>query len=84
MSVNRIDELIETATRAINAELDMNTVYRWKKQAFDFLAQNLGPDHYYTQYFKNYIDELEQRNLLTGSGILAAAKEEIRQKSDNS
>lgn len=81
MSIQRIDDLIEIARDAVNSQLDLRTIYQWKKQSLDCLAENLGHDHFYTQYFKSFTDELEQQNLLTGSGILTAAKEAIRQKS---
>ena len=82
MSLKKLDDLIETAWQVVNTDFDAGAIYQWKKQAFDFLSENLGPDHYYTQYFKNCVDELEQENLLAGGGILTAAKEEIRQKSE--
>ncbi len=81
MSLKRLDDLIETAWQVVNTDFDPGAMYQWKKQAFDYLAENLGHDHYYTQYFKNCVEELEQQNLLAGSGILTAAKEEMRQTS---
>ena len=81
MSLKKLDDLIETAWHVVNTDFDKRAIYKWKKQAFDYLAENLGHDHYYTQYFKNCVEELEQQNLLAGSGILTAAKEEMRQKS---
>lgn len=82
MSLEKLDDLIETAWRVVNTDFDPGAIYQWKKQAFDYLAENLGHDHYYTQYFKNCVEELEQQNLLAGGGILTAAKEEMRQKSE--
>jgi hypothetical protein len=81
MSLKKLDDLIETAWRVVNTDFDTRAIYQWKKQAFDFLSENLGADHYYTQYFKNCVEELEQENLLAGGGILTAAKEEMRRKS---
>jgi hypothetical protein len=81
MSLKKLDDLIETAWRVVNTDFDTRAIYQWKKQAFDFLSENLGSDHYYTQYFKNCVEELEQENLLAGGGILTAAKEEMRRKS---
>jgi hypothetical protein len=83
MSLKRLDDLIETARYAVNTQFDMKTVYLWKKESIDFLTEHLGQDHFYTQYFKTFMDELEQQNLLTGSGILTAAKEEMRQKAES-
>ncbi len=80
MSLKKLDDLIETAWQVVNTDFDTRAIYRWKKQAFDYLAENLGHDHYYTQYFKNCVEKLEQQNLLAGGGILSAAKEEMQQK----
>jgi hypothetical protein len=77
MCVRRIDDLIVAARGEIEDELDLWTIYEWKKQAVEYLTEHLGPDHYYTQYFTVYMRELEQKVLLTGAGVLAAAKEEI-------
>ncbi len=83
MSLKRLDDLIEIARHAVNTKFDMQAIYQWKKQSLDFLAEHLGHDHFYTQSFKNYMDELEQQHLLTGSGILTAAKEEMRQRTES-
>ena len=83
MPLKKLDDLIETARHAVNTDFDMQTIYQWKKQSLDFLAEHLGHDHFYTRNFKNYMDEVEQQNLLTGSGILTAAKEEMRQRSES-
>jgi hypothetical protein len=81
MSVRRIDDLIEAARNAIDDDLDLSTIHEWKLEAVAFLTEHLGPDHYYTQYFKTYMKELEQQNLLTGGGVLTAAREEIAARS---
>jgi hypothetical protein len=77
MSVQRIEALIEAAQNAVDAELDLRAAYEWKREAVEYLMTHLGPEHYYTQYFTEYMKEIEQRNLLTGGGVLTAAKEEI-------
>jgi len=82
-SVQRIDCLIEAAWNVIDEEFDIRAVYRWRREAFEFLADEFGPDHYYTQYFKNHITELERQNVMTGGGILTAAKEVISHQDEN-
>ena len=83
MSVQRIDDLIETAWNVMEEEFNIRAVYRWKKEAVEFLADELGPDHHYTQSFKDHTREFERQNILTGGGILTAAKEVISDKSEN-
>jgi uncharacterized protein (DUF2164 family) len=77
MSVQRIDDLIETAWNVMEEEFNIRAVYRWKKEAVEFLADELGPNHHYTQSFKDHTREFERQNILTGGGILTAAKEVI-------
>jgi hypothetical protein len=77
MSSGTINDLIKTAQSAVENEIDIGEIYEWKKQAIEYLVDQLGPDHYYTQYFTNYMKELEQQTLLTGGGVLAAVREEV-------
>jgi hypothetical protein len=82
MSVAKIDDLIEAARTAIKDELDLRAIYKWKKQTVECLTQHLGPDHYYTRYFTENLEEVERQHLLTGRGLLAAAREEISQRNE--
>jgi uncharacterized protein (DUF2164 family) len=77
MSTRAINDLIKTAQNAVETEIDIRVIYEWKKQALEYLEDQLGPDHYYTQYFTNYMKEIEQQTLLTGGGVLAAVREEV-------
>jgi hypothetical protein len=80
MSTRAINDLITTAQNAVENEIDIRAIYEWKKQTLKYLEDHLGPDHYYTQYFTNYMREIEQQTLLTGGGVLAAVREEVFQK----
>ena len=82
MSVAKIDDLIEAARTAVKDELDLQAVYKWKKQTVEYLTEHLGPDHYYTRYFTEHLEEGERQHLLTGRGLLSAAREEICQKDE--
>jgi len=79
MSSRRLDDLIRTAWDVIDSDFDQRAIYLWRKQALKFLDDHLGPDHYYTQCFRQNVEETEQKNLLTASGILHAVKEEMAQ-----
>jgi hypothetical protein len=76
----RIDDLIEAGWHVLNSDFDTEAFQHWKKQAFNCLSALLGPDHTYTLYFKNYVREAEEKNLLAGGGILTAAKEEMAKR----
>jgi hypothetical protein len=73
MSVQRIDDLIETAWNVMEEEFNIRAVYRWKKEAVEFLADELGPDHHYA-IVQNHTREFERQNILTGGASSAAKK----------
>lgn len=81
MSVHRIDDLIDVARIAMNDDLDVEKICEWKEEAVEYLTEHLGPEHYYTQSFTTYMEEIEHMNLLTAGGLLSAAREEIRRES---
>lgn len=73
----RIDDLIEAGWQVLENDFDEAAFQRWRTEAFKFLSAVLGSEHTYTQYFKRYVRELESSEVLTGGGILAAAKAEV-------
>lgn len=50
----RLDDLIEAGWHVIDSEFDMRALHFWKKKAYDFLSEFVGPDHASTQDFKSY------------------------------
>jgi len=74
MSVERIETLIRTAREVIESDFDIRVIYRWKKEALEYLREQLGPDHYYTRCFTDHMAEMEQQHLLTGAGVLDAVR----------
>lgn len=71
----QIDNLIQAGWQVLLSDFDVVAFQNWRKKAFDCLHALLGADHIYTQYFRNFVKEWEETNLLTGGGILIAAKE---------
>jgi hypothetical protein len=49
----------------------------WQQLSFLTILGLLGPLHYYTRHFGQFTEEPGRRGLLTGEGILEAAKGEI-------
>lgn len=80
MLERKIDQLVQVGLQAFKDDLDMEAIHQWKTKALQLLVDQLGPSHYYTRYFLDHIRKSENQNLLTGSGILSAAKEEITRK----
>jgi hypothetical protein len=53
-SEKRLDDLIEAGWHVIDTEFDARALHFWKKKAYDFLSDFVGPEHAGTQDFKNY------------------------------
>lgn len=68
--------LINLAQILIDNGFEPQDFMSWKNAAFGGLLGLLGPFHYYTQTFKRFTSENTPLGLLTGRGILIAAREE--------
>lgn len=73
----RIDDLIQAGRSVLESNFHPAAFHNWRKEAFYCLNALVGPDHAYTEYFRNYVQEAEKTALLVGGGILTAAKEKI-------
>jgi hypothetical protein len=78
--VDRIESLIQTARDVIDRGLDIRIFVRWRKEAVEYLEEHLGPNHYYTRYFACHTRKMERQQLLTGTGVLAAVREQISER----
>ena len=76
----RIDDLMEAGWHVLESNFDESAFQNWRREAFDCLAAMLGPEHTYTRYFKKYVDQHPRAGLLTGGGILGAAKAEMAKR----
>ncbi len=74
-SEKRIDDLMESGTRALDADFDPTVFRRWRLQAVDCLTNFLGPDHYYTRNFENFVRQAGRIDLLAAYGILSAVQQ---------
>jgi hypothetical protein len=70
-----LTSLINSARVILDKRFDAQVFQSWQSSAFITLANSLGPLHYYTQNFKLLTSERNERSLLTGEGILIAARE---------
>ncbi|HMK34687.1 MAG TPA: hypothetical protein VK463_06455 [Desulfomonilaceae bacterium] len=50
----RLDDLIEAGWHVIDTKFEEQAIFFWKKKAYDFLSEFVGPDHACTLTFKNY------------------------------
>ena len=56
-------------------EFDPQVFLSWKSSSFVTLTNLLGLLHYYTQNFKLFTSDRNERIVLTGKGILIASRE---------
>lgn len=73
----RIDDLIEMGMSVLRASFDESAFNMWRDRAFTCLTALFGSDHAYTRYFDQYVRDAREMDLLTGGGILAAAREAL-------
>jgi hypothetical protein len=67
--------LIKSAKVILGKRFDAQVFLSWQSLAFATLTNLLGPLHYYTRNFKILTSEGNELSLLTGEGILIAARE---------
>ena len=74
--------MIEAGWHVLKSNFDETAFQNWRREAFKCLAAMVGPKHAYTQYFKQYVRNPRRAEILTGGGILSAAKEEMAKRAE--
>jgi hypothetical protein len=69
--------LIKEGWGVIERDFDETAFLQWRKTAVEYLTETLGPDHYYTKHFSNKVLHAEAVGVLSGTGLLSAAREQI-------
>jgi hypothetical protein len=72
---DRIDKLIKAGWGVVESDFDEGAFLNWKVRAADCLSDLVGPDHIYTEYFRDYVRRNVMRDVLTAEGLLMAARE---------
>jgi len=70
-----LTSLIGAAQGLLDKRFDAQVFLSWQSLALLTLTKLLGPLHYYTRNFKLFTSERNERSVLTGEGILIAARE---------
>ncbi len=74
----QFEKLIEAGWQVLESDFDEDAFREWRKQATKFLDSLLGSDHTYTKNFDAWVRPPHGRNVLTGVGVLIAAKEDTK------
>jgi hypothetical protein len=69
--------LIKAGWDVIKSDFDQTAFLEWRETAAEYLTEMLGPDHYYTKHFVHKVLQAKAMGVLSGTGILSAAKEQI-------
>ena len=69
--------LIKAAWNVIERDFDETAFLEWRETAAEYLTEVLGHDHYYTKHFSHKVLRAEAIGVLSGTGILSAAKEQM-------
>ncbi len=73
--MTNLTSLINSAKVILGKRFDAHVFLSWQSLACATLTNLLGPLHYYTRNFKLLTSEGNELSLLTGEGILIAARE---------
>ena len=71
----RIDDLIEAGRSVLDSDFDPIAFLRWRRRAFDCLADMLGPDNVYTRHFESFVRQGRQIDRLAAVGVLSSAQQ---------
>jgi hypothetical protein len=77
----QLDELIRAGRNVLATDFNEASFREWQRQALVCISAICGPDHTYTEYFRNRVRKAEEQNVLTGVGLLTAARLQPRESS---
>lgn len=75
-----LDDLIRVGWHALTESKDGDAFVPWKEKSIGCLAKLVGPDHQYTRWFRDFVQQFDDSSILAGAGLLTAAREEVRRK----
>ncbi len=79
MLANKIDALIVAGWRALEAGFSEGAFQDWRKQAYDCVVYLFGQGHPYSGYFRRDVEKALKSSVLTGIGLLTAARSSVKQ-----
>ncbi len=71
---NRIDALIVAGWRVLETDFSESAFREWRKRALDCVVALCGKCHPYADYFKSGVQRGRKSSVLTGVGLLTAAR----------
>lgn len=77
----KFEEMIKAGWNVVARDFHEIAILKWRKRACEFLTETLGPDHPYTLNFGDNASKPGTMRVLSGLGVLYAAKESMLQGS---
>ncbi len=71
---NKIDALIKAGWRVVETDFSESMSQEWRKRALDCVVALCGKCHPYADYFKSGVQRARKSSVLTGVGLLTAAR----------
>ena len=72
----KFEDMIEAGWGVMERGFNEDAFLQWRIRAFDYLTEIMGPHHLYTQYFGDKGLEAKAMSVLSGTGVLCAAREQ--------
>ena len=63
----RIDRLIKAGWGVVESDFDPISFQNWRLKAFECLGAMFGPDHVYTKYFEQFVQQGDRTNVLASA-----------------
>lgn len=74
MPEKKIDALIVAGWRVLETDFNEGEFQDWRKQAYDCVVSLCGQGHPYSAYFRRDVERARKSSVLTGVGLLTAAR----------
>ena len=74
MSGKEIDAVIVAGWQVLNTDFSERSFQEWRTKAFDCVVALCGESHPYADYFKSDVQKARVSSVLTGVGLLTAAR----------
>jgi hypothetical protein len=71
----KFEEMIKAGWDVVARDFDEIAILAWRKRACEFLTEMMGPEHPYTLNLADKASKAREMRILSGLGVLCAAKE---------
>jgi hypothetical protein len=73
-----LDDLIRVGWHPLTESNHGDSLVPWQQKSIGCLTKLVGADHRHTRWFRDIVQQFDERSILAGVGSLVAAREEVR------